>query len=280
MKYLEQGFHIEDLFELIFPADVGDCGHLAMIFYGYLDDSSDRYQERVVVSGSLIGTRDDWTKFRKLWTAKLKEHGIAYYKTAEWRGLRGEFRRFQSERNYPKPLGREAADEIRAELEEIVENSRIGGVGVVIPVPVFAEVSSIPELKEKLGPTNAYQLALQTIFVRSVDQMNTVPGNHKIAFVHDDGSDCDLLEATYRAFKRKNPRSAKYVVGFSCLDDKLHPPLQGADMVANTTCNYARQWQENPTEASLGRLKESILEMKVWDRNFMMKIIKKQRRTC
>jgi len=34
---------------------------------------------------------------------------MRYFKAAEYYGLRGEFQRFQSETNYPRPLGREAA---------------------------------------------------------------------------------------------------------------------------------------------------------------------------
>lgn len=276
MGYAEQGFHVEDLFDLVFPEDMGVCGHLAMIFYGYLDDSKDRLQEKVIVSGSFIGTKDTWADFRIAWNKKLKEHDIGYYKTSEWRGLRGQFGRFSSEKNYPKPSGRKAADDIRDQLEKIVDSSGIGGIGIVISVPVFKEVLSMPEFKEKMERMTPYQLVLQMLFLKSVEQIKTVPGNHMVAFVHDEGDDCPFLTATYKEFKKKNPRTARYMAGFSCLDDKLHPPLQCADMVANTVNHYAQEWQVNPTEASLKRLRESILQVNVWSKDFLIKVLKSQ----
>jgi len=272
----EQTFDIEDVYDLIFPDDMGVCGHLAMIFYGYLDDSKDRLQEKVVVSGSFIGTKDTWAAFRTAWAAKLKEHGLRYYKTAEWRGLRGEFQKFRSEANYPAPSGREAADEIRNQLEVVVEQSQIGGLGIVISVPVFQEVLSMPEFNEKMKHMTPYQLVLQMLLLKSVEQIRTVPGKHMIAFVHDEGDDRTFLCETYKAFKKKNPRTAKYMAGFSCLDDKLHPPLQCADMVANITNHYAQQWQANPTEAHLKKLRESILQINVWNKDFLIKVLRNQ----
>jgi len=276
MSYTEQAFHIEDLFDLVFPDDMGVCGHLAMIFYGYLDDSKDRRQEKVVVSGSFIGTKETWQAFRAAWNAKLKEHGLSYYKTTEWRGLRGEFQKFRSDANYPAPSGRKAADEIRNQLEAVIQQSQIGGLGIVISVPVFQEVLSMPEFADKMSRITPYQLVLQMLFLKSVEQIRTVPGKHMIAFVHDEGDDCQFLCETYKAFKKKNPQTAKYMGGFSCLDDKLHPPLQGADMVANTTNHYAQEWHANPTEAHLKRLRESILQINVWNKDFLMKVLRSQ----
>lgn len=248
-----------------------------MIFYGYLDDSKDRLQEKVIVSGSFIGPKHAWADFRVAWNKKLEEHNIGYFKTSEWRGLRGEFGRFSSEENYPKPSGRKAADEIRDQLESIVNNSGIGGIGIVISVPVFKEVLSMPEFREKMERMTPYQLVLQMLFLESVEQIKTVPGNHMVAFVHDEGDDFPFLEKTYREFKKKNPRTAKYMAGFSCLDDKLHPPLQCADMVANTVNHYAQEWQVNPSEASLKRLRESILQIKVWSKESLMTVLRSQK---
>lgn len=269
MGYAEQDFQVEDLFDLVFPKDMGVCGHLAMIFYGY--------QEKVIVSGSFIGGKDTWAAFRTRWKAKLREHGICYYKTSEWRGLRDEFRRFKSVKDYPPPSGREAADKVRDELEHIVNTAKIGGIGAVIPVPVFNEVAAMPEFKERLERLKPYQLALYLVFLYSVEQINTVPGHHKIAFVHDEGDDCAFIEASYFAFKKTNPKTAKYMAGISCLDDKTHPPLQCADMVANTVCNFAQEWQKSPTDTTLKRLRKSILQIRVWEKDSLVSILRKQR---
>jgi hypothetical protein len=247
-----------------------------MIFCSYLDDSSDQTQSKVIVSASFIGTVEQWAELRKAWSAKLKEHGISYYKSSEQRMLRGQFQKFQSETDYPRPYGRQAAEKIRTELEKIVDDVKIGGMGIVVPVRVFDEVSSDSVLKEKMR-WNPYQLVLQTLFHESVKEIKIFPGHHKVSFVHDEGSNCSQLHELYLGFKRKNPKTAKYMAGFSCLDDKLHPPLQCADMIANTTTNYALQWLADPTAAQLKRLKESLLRICVWDKDYMTGVIGAQK---
>ena len=52
----------------------------------------------------------------------------------------------------------------------------------------------------------------------------------------------ERLAELYKQFKKLNKRTAKYLVGFSQLDDKVNPPLQAADLIANRTLEIGLDW--------------------------------------
>jgi hypothetical protein len=265
--------NIEDIFDLIFPEQPN--GILAVIFQAFLDDSSDRDQSKVIVSASFIGTREQWTKLRKTWNSRLKEDGLAYFKSSECWHLTGEFAKFRSDSHYPRPAGRVAAEKVRDDLETIVEESGVGGLAVVIPVPVFNEILAMPDVKEKLGD-RPYFWVFQSLLFETVKEVRTVPGHHAVTFVHDEGPNSAQLLETYLQFKNSNPRTAKMMCGFSALDDKQHPPLQCADMVANATSHFAIQWLSDRNDATLQRLMHSVLRVAVWDKEYMLEVVRTQ----
>src|ERR1700688_859933 len=82
-------FHIEDLYDLVFPD--GDVeGHLCMVFQCFLDDSKDQFRDRVFVSAGFFGRREDWKRLRSSWRKCLNHNGIKYFKTSEYKMLEGE----------------------------------------------------------------------------------------------------------------------------------------------------------------------------------------------
>jgi hypothetical protein len=262
---------LEDIAEFVCPDS--EC-ELLMIWYGYLDDSYDKTQSQFFVCGSYYGVKEQWAPFRIAWNRRLVQDGLAYFKSSECRGLRGEFRRFQSESAYPKPKGREAADRIVADLERIIEEHGIRGFAITMRISDFEEVSAMPETAGRM-PLDPYQWVLQSIFLEAAKDMQKVPGNHKIIFGHDDSSNFDLLRKYYRAFREKNLHLAKYMGGFIPLDDKQHPPVQAADMLANLTINHALQHSKNP-ELEVTRLTGTICSLKVWRKDYMLAQVRNQ----
>jgi hypothetical protein len=261
---------IEDVFDLIFPGQPN--GTLAVVFHAFLDDSSDRDQSKVIVSASFIGTQQQWSKLRVAWSKRLKEDGLAYFKASDYWRLTGEFSKYRSDSKYPRPAGRIAAEAVRDDLEKIVKESGVGGIAMVIPVPVFTEVLAMSEVKEKLGD-RPYLWVFQSLLFETVKEVRTVPGQHVVTFVHDEGPDSAQLLGKYIQFKHANPKTSRMMGGFTSLDDKQHPPLQCADMIANATSHFAAQWLSRD-DATLERLKESVLRVAVWDKEYMLEVIR------
>ena len=121
-----------------------------MVFQCFLDDSKDQDQSKVFVSAGFLGTIEYWSDLRAAWSKCLKQFGLEYFKTSEFKMLRGQFEVLKSAA-YPSPKGREKANEIRDSLLAIPRNlSGIKGVGCVIPVEDYAKVCARPEAKEFL----------------------------------------------------------------------------------------------------------------------------------
>jgi hypothetical protein len=85
-----------------------------------------------------------------------------------------------------------------------------------------------------------------------------------VTFGHDDGDDFDVLRSVYRKFKETNKHHAKRMADFVPLDDKLHPPVQAADVAAYVAFKYAEDWAINPTPENLKRLRSSMYKMVIW----------------
>lgn len=64
------------------------------------------------------------------------------------------------------------------------------------------------------------------------------------------------------------------MAGFIPRDDKQYPPLQAADLAANVTCNFAKEWLENNRDPThLKRLKETMYMIGVWDKNYILGVL-------
>jgi len=99
--------------------------------------------------------------------------------------------------------------------------------------------------------------------------------NSRVGFVHDDGPNLAELVELYAAFKKLNPKTDKYMIGFSGLDDKLHPPLQAADLAANHTLELGLEWLANGKIApELSDMKESAGFLVIWREDYARGVLK------
>jgi len=268
-------FHIEDLFDLVFPSDEHTIGYMCMLYHCFLDDSKDQTQSKLIISAGFVGTKDDWHKLRVAWKKRLRKDGLKYFKTSEYKMLEGEFGQFKTAA-YPPPTGRQKAAQIRSDLQQILkQNPRIAAIGNAVPVEDYARVMARPEA-DGIFFGNPYHRALDNVMLETVNLIHKLVGhNTKVAFVHDDGPDFDELRAVYEAFKIANPRTAESLAGFLPLSDKDHPPLQLADMVANYTLGVGQTWLENGREAKLAtEMEENIGKLGIWTEHVMLSVLK------
>ncbi len=217
------------LFDLVFSYENRPNGVLCMLYECFLDDSKDGHQEFSYVCAGFYGTRTAWETFNTEWNRQLKREGIDYFKTSEFKSLTGQFKKYKS---IPKPHGREGANLVRQRLEEVLRVCPgIHGVGVVVPVMDYNAVLRHEHADSILGP-NVYSRAFESTMLKATHV--ACGRKDQIAFAHDEGPDFDTLRKLYRSFKERNPYTASMMKGFIPLDDKEHPPLQIADMLANS----------------------------------------------
>ena len=245
-----------------------------MVYECYLDDSKDKNQSKLMVSAGFLGSKADWASLRSQWKAVLKRHGMEYFKSSEYNWLSGQFEQYRTSA-YPKPKGREAAQQVRSELQDVLHrHPRIAGIGIMVLLAPYNRVLSRPEAKEAL-PTNPYCTALNSVIFETVKRVRKIPGHNMVEFVHDAGEDADLLKSSYEAFRGLNPITAKYIGGFSLLDDRGCPPLQLADMVSNYTMRLGLDGlQKGDMRAKLKEMNANIMKLGFWDENYMLSVLK------
>jgi hypothetical protein len=249
-----------------------------MVYHCHLDDSKDKNQTKIMVSAGFFGTKEDWGSLRIAWKSVLRNHGIEYFKSSEYNNLTGQFAKFRTDQ-YPRPKGREAAQQIREELQGVLEkHPNIHGIGVLILLEDYSRALARPDAEGVLPP-NPYHAALNSVIYETVKLISLRRGHNAVAFVHDDGPDFGSLESSYKHFAAGNPITAKRLGGFAGLDDKQHPPLQAADMVSN----YAMQRGLEALGRNDGSLKTVVKEMKTnikklgyWDENYVLSVLKHQ----
>ncbi|WP_353071840.1 DUF3800 domain-containing protein [Tunturiibacter gelidiferens] len=198
-----------------------------MLYQCFLDDSKDKHQEFAYVCAGFYARKEDWEAFYTAWNNQLKAEGITYFKTSEFKWLTKEFQRF---RILPEPYGRQAATLVRERLIDLAMHSKgIRGIGVSIPVSVYNELRELP-LASEFFTENIYKFAFESLLFK----LSSMLAPHTVAFVHDEGDDFNELHDVYMAFKTANHETVKWLGPFLPLDDKIHAPLQIADILANS----------------------------------------------
>jgi hypothetical protein len=256
------GSEIDELFDFLFDGEP-EGKELGVLWRAYIDDSADRNREKVVISACLLGDSQQWREVVRPWRVKLAEYNLNYFKSSECGLLSGELVQFKSEENYPKPLGRQTADKVRDQLDEIIRNSSVCGFGVVIPIPDFNRVYAEPHYAALIASPDPYELAVQLLWDQCAKGMRELGRNHIVTFAHDDGDNYDRLRKLFRAYKANNPHSASRMADFVALDDKTHPTIQAADAAASVTQKFAVQWISDQNAATLDRLKSRMYRIVV-----------------
>jgi hypothetical protein len=203
-----------------------------MLFWCYLDESSDGHHNEAFVAAGFVGTAEAWVALEKPWKAKLDEHGLKYFKSRECRNLQKEFCGYKQ--RFGLEGGRRKAYAVRDELEEIVEQSSIFGFAMGIDLKAFNEVNQSSEAKASAYWTSDYfVLAYRMAFFQITAEIHQNPTHPYIAFVCDQSSKERKLNKAYQEFKAHYPVLATHLRGISHLDDKDRWELQVADLMAD-----------------------------------------------
>lgn len=136
-----------------------------MLYRCFIDDSSDERQQDIVTAGAVIARDSEWRKIGERWKARLRREDLAYFRSTEYYGLRGEFAAYRDPIEYPKPQGSQAAKSLRDDLEKILRDSAVVGIGVAVPLKLYREFrATVPGARDKLGE-DAFYSALQSIMI-------------------------------------------------------------------------------------------------------------------
>jgi len=233
----------------------------------FIDDSWDQTREFAVTAGAYVGYSDQWRKLRDAWKKRLKQAGIRYFRSTEYYSLQGEFLKFRDPVQYPKPKGGEAAKTLRSDLFDIIKRAGVEGFAVSLPIAIYNDVLSTEPYANRILPPkdHAFVVAIQELFslvVRSVAE--DLPGQ-RISFICDDSSEYSKIASVYYTFKQLNPGYAKYMETIIALDDKKHPQLQAADVMAHLAKERYKEFhQDQKPDSENQDLNDRIKDLSVY----------------
>jgi len=231
-----------------------------MLYHAYIDDSADRNQQRLVVCGAIIGNKTEWGMVNAKWKARLAQDGLDYFKSSHCESLNGQFHKF---RQSGMEEGKRRALLVRDDLYAIIQNAPIIALGVTLSIPFHRTMLSDPKTFGEI-PKVPYRLAFQQALAESAKAMILLGRGNIVTFGHDDGDDYPVLHDLYKEFKKRNPRYAKILADFVALDDKLHPPVQAADVAAWVTFQHANEGVSNSSPQPPKRLGNRMYKIVNW----------------
>jgi len=142
----------------------------------------------------------------------------------------------------------------------------------------FWEVNALPAAQNNPNwSSDCADAAFQMVIGRIADTLRQIDaegaGHHVATFICDESPKSEKIQKSYYKFKKKLPHLADYMRGISHLDDKRTPPLQMADLMADVAREMVAQWLDDPSTQATCPIPGSVLEIKCWDRDGMLRAL-------
>lgn len=221
-----------DLVPFIFPR--GQNG-VYMVIGLYADDSTDQPEQHIQTAGAVWGWPADIFEAERQWEQHLERAEIEYFKASEAEGLMGEF--------YPPKLGmslnsaRAKADSTRRDLVDVLGSVPLTATAVSIVLKDFKDVVSSNAKARYYYGTDSTILVYGLLIKATIELIQELyPQNVKrdtIAFMFDEHNNFLKAEAAYMSLKKRDIVCGSMMGVVSHGDDKIHKPLQIADLVAH-----------------------------------------------
>jgi hypothetical protein len=230
-----------DLAEVVFPH--GREGFYVVLGL-YADDSHDQKMREIISAGALIGWPSMIFDAECRWQKRLDRDGIKYFRAYDCEHLSGEFDVYKH--GWSLNVGSTIASAVRKDLVQIISSKDGGaGIGVSFLLNDFQNViASNVSAREYWGtdPTIAVYKLLITTVLQLLDIDWPASRGLPIAFTFDDHAKWKEAEEAYQQLRDSDPLGDRMgYVGHA--DDRRHPPLQMADLIAYEARLRTLEWR-------------------------------------
>jgi len=120
------------------------------------------------------------------------------------------------------------------DLKQIVATSDIYALCTAVLMEDYRQVLCEPDGAIVLNP-DPYVYGHYQFIGTVLDQFLKFERFEGCAFLYDESSKAALMQAGWEGYKIQNPNWARHAGTFEPLDDKVHVPIQVADLLAYTT---------------------------------------------
>jgi hypothetical protein len=197
----------------------------------FFDDSGTHSTSPVVAIGGLLGTEEQWDAFAPAWTKLLNEPlpgkpKLTQFHLSHCRSAKGEFRDYS----------RTERDFLTAEFRRIILDTALVTVAAAVNRVAWNELV-VGEIAEELGPPE------ELCFYKCVELVINItrlwkPGE-KVVMVFDEGTRAKL-QWWMEMFKSQQHYPELDTMFFAPVPKLV--ALQGADMIATETYQFAQAW--------------------------------------
>lgn len=204
-----------------------------------LDESTDKKQKLAFVVAGYLARQDDWTEIERLWMLRLEKESdpepMKYFSNSECNWLTGEFARF---RKFPKPFGRQAANQVRSDLLEIVKKHPAFGFALGVGFKDYKAVRRKSARNKKVllpDPYDHMYTMLMVIIAGDLEdeyKAGTFPVRETVAYLCDEHDKSVNVKAVYDELKKQNPICGQWMGSLSYMNNKESPALQAGDLLA------------------------------------------------
>lgn len=240
----------------------------------YIDDSADAKKQVVFSVGAFVGKPDDWFEVQRRWGKRLELEGLDYFRTYECVNLEGEFQRKLVDR-HGLTTARVIADALLADLKNIIATSPLYAFCLGVLMDDYNFVASEPDGAIVLNK-DPYIYAHHEIIGGVLLEARKFPYQEYIAFLYDEHSKAQLLQNSWASFKEANPNWAKSAGTLEPLDDKVHIPIQVADLLAHTTTRTFLAFRSDPQAAKdklKGWLGNNLIEAAYANADYLRQVV-------
>jgi len=203
------------------------------MFGCYIDDSADHGRKTVLSVGGFVGESEKWFDLERHWSRALKHAGVDYFRTYDCINLQGEFQKKLVD-VHGLTTARVIADALIEDLRQIIAISDIYGFSTAVLMDDYRQVLSEPNGAIVLNPDPFIYAHFQFIGV-VLEEFLKFERYETCAFLYDESSKTGLMQSGWEGYKKANPNWGKHAGTLAPLDDKVHIPIQVADLLAHTT---------------------------------------------
>ncbi len=210
-----------------------------------LDESSDRLRRKVFVVAGYLARQAEWTDIERQWMLRLERERdpepIRYFSTSECMSLTGEFRRFHDLNKYPKPKGRQAANAVRDDLQQILRASNAVGFALGVNLKDYRDVRRSSRARTTMGVDPYEQTYVTMMICIASDFREQLPqriNTEMVAYLCDEDQRSVNVKAVYDKLKENNPSCAPWMGSLSYMDNEKSPALQAADLLAGRSKDF------------------------------------------
>lgn len=217
------------------------CEREVAVLKAYFDDSGTHDGSPILVLGGLLGNEEQWDSFESQWNAKLQnpcrnKPPIKAFHSYDLIHKLGEF----------KSYNQAEIDAVNHDFRKIIMNNGLFGVAVAINLDAWKSLISISNLLNAIfGPAEgcAFSNCLKLLF--DIIRVKNLPD--KIFVWFDEGTEDQFQDWAKLYCSQKKEYPNLNGIAFSPVNET--PGLQGADMIAYQTYQYAQLWLQDSFKA-------------------------------